>query len=529
MKSNYNDRSEKSDRVPTAYSCMPQPVLRLDSLWVQAVQPSHIENIRQWRNAQMDILRQSVVIQPEEQARYFQQQIWPDLLSPHPQNILLAYMEGSNLIGYGGLVHIAWAYRRAEVSFLLNNDLAGTPSDYQKYFPRFLQLMQVLAFDELNLDRLCTETYSIRKEYIAALEFAGFDREGILRQHVRIKDRPIDSFMHGCLKSNYCRKVSQISANFGNLLITSASKKVSLVKAAQRACRKLSPEVKLVAGDSDKNALTRYVADDFWQMPPTNDLKIDLLISGCQERNIRTVIPTRDGELIFWASHQSRLAEEGINVLVSPLSSVRVCVDKLAFYQFGLKHNLPFIPTAIDPDEIKAEFYVVKERYGAGSNQIGLNLTKEAAIQHALQLTNPIYQAFIPGKEISVDAWLDRFSKVKGLVLRSRDLIIGGEAQVTTTFQNAAIESTVLKVLETLNLRGHVVLQALIDNDDRLHIIECNSRFGGASTASIEVGLDSFYWSLLESAGVDLNDYQFERKASETRQIRVPSDIYINL
>ena len=43
--------------------------------------------------------------------------IWPDMPSLQPKNLLLAYMEDDNLIGYGGLVHIAWEHLRAEVSF----------------------------------------------------------------------------------------------------------------------------------------------------------------------------------------------------------------------------------------------------------------------------------------------------------------------------------------------------------------------------------------------------------------------------
>ncbi len=324
-------------------------------------------------------------------------------------------------------------------------------------------------------------------------------------------------------------KGENFQQQFGNILVTSASKKVSLIKAAQKAAQKLSPGIKIIAGDTDEGAIAGYISDDFWKLPSTTETEIDLLLAGCKERNIRTIIPTRDGELLFWAKHQSRFEKEDINVVISPLSSIQVCIDKLAFAQFGITHCLPFILTAAHPDEIKANSYVVKERYGAGSNQIGLNLSKEAALDHACQLEHPIYQPFVSGNEISVDAWLDRSHQVKGLVLRSRDRVVNGEAQVTTTFQNDRIEATVIKVLHELKLRGPVVLQAIIDDNDEFHIIECNSRFGGASTASIAAGLDIFYWSLLESAGIDLSDYPFDRISSEIRQVRIPTDIYINV
>jgi carbamoyl-phosphate synthase large subunit len=316
--------------------------------------------------------------------------------------------------------------------------------------------------------------------------------------------------------------------NFGNILITSTSKKAPLVRAVQAAARKLHPHIQVIAGDLSETALTRYIADSFWKMPRSVDIEIDAIIAGCKERDIRTIIPTRDGELLFWANFQPLLAEQGINVIVSPISSVQTCLDKLAFAEFGVSNNLPFIPASTDINQTTWEFYVVKERYGAGSRKIGLNLGREFAARHGATLEYPIYQPYIAGQEISIDAWLDRNYQVKGLVLRSRDQVIDGESQVTTTFRDAQIEVIVKGVLQTLKLRGPVVLQAIIDADNNLHIIECNSRFGGASTLAIAAGLDMFYWSLLESYGVDVSEYPFDRVSGEIRQIRVPSDIYLH-
>ena len=70
-------------------------------------------------------------------------------------------------------------------------------------------------------------------------------------------------------------------------------------------------------------------------------------------------------------------------------------------------------------------------------------------------------------------------------------------------------------------------MQAIISEDDSLNIIECNPRFGGASTSSIEVGLDLLRWSLLEVAGEKIENIPFSRLEREVMQIRVPSDIYL--
>lgn len=323
------------------------------------------------------------------------------------------------------------------------------------------------------------------------------------------------------------RNVEREDSLFGHVLVTSASRKVPLVRAVQKAAAKLNPNIKVIAGDTDQDALTRYVADDFWLMPRTNPESLPALIAGCRELGIRTVIPTRDGELAFWAGHEGEFARNSVKVVISPQASIETCLDKLVFSRFGRDHGLPFIPSALTPEEVGPGPYVVKERYGAGSRQIGLNLNREAALVHAEQLSSPIFQPMLRGREISIDAYLDPFHKVKGLILRNRDKVVDGESQVTTTFRNPAIEATAARALEALKLNGPVVLQAIIDERDEVHVIECNSRFGGASTAAIAAGLDVFYWSLLEASGADLESHPFLRSEREIRQVRLPTDIYV--
>lgn len=173
---------------------------------IRTVQPDDIECIRRWRNAQMVVLRQKREISTAEQLMYFEQQIWPSLDDPYPQNLLLAYFFNNQLIGYGGLVHIAWEHLRAEVSFLLDPARVNDPlCNYVDDFLAFLELIKTLAFDDLNLQRLFTETYSTRVNHIRVLEAADFILEGVLRRHVILDGRPVDSLIHGCLINSYAR------------------------------------------------------------------------------------------------------------------------------------------------------------------------------------------------------------------------------------------------------------------------------------------------------------------------------------
>ena len=185
-----------------SYLCMPRKVIRRNNYLVQAVQDSDIESIRCWRNAQLDVLRQSKPITPKEQEAYYKRIVWPSMSCPYPENILLRYMKDGELIGYGGLVHIAWEHRRAEISFLLNPLLSDMKSKkYNNCSSTFLMLLKDIAFDDLNFERLYAETYAFRDYLISVLELNGFKREGVLKHHVLINNRPFDSIIHGCLKS----------------------------------------------------------------------------------------------------------------------------------------------------------------------------------------------------------------------------------------------------------------------------------------------------------------------------------------
>jgi carbamoyl-phosphate synthase large subunit len=314
-----------------------------------------------------------------------------------------------------------------------------------------------------------------------------------------------------------------------SILITSSSRKAPLIKAVQNAIKKIDSRGVVWAGDLSRSVITAHVADNFWEMPPASDEFLENIIEGCKDREITLILPTRDGELMFWSKNSPLFENAGIKVILSKSDSIMRCIDKLAFAKFGQEMGFPFIETSKDINDLDCYRYVVKERFGAGARAIGVDLEKDKAMLHAKNLMDPIFQPYIKGDEISIDAWLSDEYCVKGLVMRRRELLLNGESQVTTTFRNNNFEKLITKILGSLKLVGPVVMQAFITDSNKLQVIECNARFGGASTASIAAGLDSIYWSILQSQGENLDDYLFCRSTNEIRQIRVPSDIHITI
>ncbi|MEX6504816.1 GNAT family N-acetyltransferase [Jiella sp. M17.18] len=191
------------------YRIMPRPVLCDGPLVLRAVDPPDIEPIRLWRNAQMDVLRQDAPIPPDGQRAYFAAQIWPQKPSLTPSTILLAIERDGVLIGYGGLVHVSWPDRRAEISFLLDPQIEADPGSRAEAFSTFLRLIRGLAFDDLSLNRIFTETYATRKAHIVTLESSGMIFEGRMIEHVVVDGRPTDSLVHGLVRSHVRKEGSR--------------------------------------------------------------------------------------------------------------------------------------------------------------------------------------------------------------------------------------------------------------------------------------------------------------------------------
>jgi len=185
------------------YKCLPEAITDEHGYELLPVQPADIESIRRWRNAQMSVLRQHQEILPDEQVEYFTRTIWPLMDNDSPDTILLSLLSKGTMIGYGGLVHIAWGDRRAEISFLVDPARACHQDTYHRDFTAYLSLIQRIAFSHLALNRLFTETYAFRSEHIKTLESCGLQLEGRLREHVLIKNRPTDSLIHGILRQDY--------------------------------------------------------------------------------------------------------------------------------------------------------------------------------------------------------------------------------------------------------------------------------------------------------------------------------------
>lgn len=184
---------------PTAYVCAPDLTSQSGPYSLRPISWEDREPIRQWRNAQIDVLRQDRPLTQEDQDHYFLTVIEPQMRSPRPEQVLVSLLHEGEIIGYGGPVHIAWPHRRGELSYLTAPERRLHPTFRQADWDAFMGMLVPLCRDQLRLHRLTTESFESRADIVDLLLSAGFENEGTLREHHWWDGRWHTSRLHGLL------------------------------------------------------------------------------------------------------------------------------------------------------------------------------------------------------------------------------------------------------------------------------------------------------------------------------------------
>lgn len=307
-----------------------------------------------------------------------------------------------------------------------------------------------------------------------------------------------------------------------NILITSISSKNIFIEAVKKSRDKFDKNIKVFGADIRSNILGKYFVDKFFIIKHIKEIDILEFLDFCKKNKIAYIIPTRDEDVLFFAKNKEVLKEKGISTFTPDLKAVELCFDK---YIFVKKNQIDFnIKTALNIDDLKdVQKFVVKDRFGSGSKNIGINLDYEKAKEVATKIENPIFQEFIDGDEYSIDSYLTKENVFIGMIIRKRELVYDGEAVNTFVVENTILEKKIKDFLLKNKITGHSITQ-VIKRYDKYYLVESNTRFGGASTLSYKMGLKSFYWFLCEENGIK---FKYNKAKKNLRQIRVKQDIYL--
>lgn len=156
--------------------------------------------IMKWRNEQIYHLRQNQSLTKEDQDKYFNEVVAKIFDEDQPKQILFSLLEGNNCIGYGGLVHINWVDKNAEISFIMDTDFEK--NDFRKYWFIFLNLLEKVAFWDLQLHKIYTYAFDLRPLLYTVLEASGFNEEARLKEHCYFEGSYLDVVINSKFKSD---------------------------------------------------------------------------------------------------------------------------------------------------------------------------------------------------------------------------------------------------------------------------------------------------------------------------------------
>lgn len=308
------------------------------------------------------------------------------------------------------------------------------------------------------------------------------------------------------------------------ILVSSAGGKVPLISSLANTSTDKLGKIQVIVADTGSQSLSFFFTDEKYTVSSTIQANLEAHLEFCKTHNIQIVLPTRDGELEFWATNCESFRDIGVRVSISSPDSIALCSDKLAFYNQLNTSGYSAVPTSLNLGELEGNSYVVKERFGSASQNIGLDLSKDSALSWATKLASPIFQTYVSGIEYSVDVWRSQSGDVTVCSPRTRDKVVNGEAKVTSTILHNEVENLSQKLAELLDIKGLAVLQFIIDQQGKIWIIECNARVGGATTASVAAGAPLFELLFLDLMGLDYRHLASSVMIQEITQVRAEKD-----
>ena len=278
-----------------------------------------------------------------------------------------------------------------------------------------------------------------------------------------------------------------------NILITSASRKVGLIKAFKVALKKEGGG-KVIAADTSPFSAALYFSDSFYLTPKDSDpLFIAKLLAFCKKHRIKLIVPTRDEELIIFAKNKEKFKKIGTEIMVSNFATVEICSDKLKFLNFCRDNNFAspriYQLSNIKNEEIKFPVFL-NDRFGKGSKK-AFKVNNLDELKTFLKIIkNPIVVDYIDEKEYTTDLFADFQGNIISVVPRERINIFGGESFVGKTVKNKILIDSAIKIANKLKLIGHNTIQYFFDGKT-VKFIEVNPRYGGGAALGFAAGADT--------------------------------------
>jgi len=265
-----------------------------------------------------------------------------------------------------------------------------------------------------------------------------------------------------------------------NVLITSAGRRVSLVKSFQETVKKFFNEnSKIYTCDMNPHLSPAcQISDGFLKVPRVTEKNyLKVLKDYCKENNISIIVPTIDTELHILANAKDEFLKNGIFIAVSSRQLCEIFYLKSSTEKFFIENGFD-TPRVIE--DINKSNYPIFAKLNNSSCSIGaMKVYTPEEAKMLSQDKNYIFQEFIDGKEYTVDVFIDKKGNVISIVPRLRIEVRAGEVSKAKTVKDRRIIDEVKRLCKCLDGAYGCLTIQLFKSDSRIVFIEINPRFGG--------------------------------------------------
>lgn len=317
-----------------------------------------------------------------------------------------------------------------------------------------------------------------------------------------------------------------------NILVSSAGRRVSLVRAFKKELLKINPKGKVMASDANPSlSAACHVADEYCELPRIESPDyIEKLLSYCLDKKIKMVIPTIDTELKLFSSHKKDFKEKGVFLIVSNESIIQQCRDKRLIHSLfsGLGIN---VAKEYEKDNYKLPMFL-KPWDGSRSVDTFLIRKESDLNDYHRQHKTLMYLEYLDHEcfdEYTCDLYYNKKNELKCAVPRKRIQVRDGEVNKGIT-ENGYLETFIKEKMNKIpGAIGCLTAQFFKHKkDDLIYGIEINPRFGGGFPLSYLSGANYPKWLIQEYLlNKEINTY-YNSWESDLLMLRYDDEILVH-
>ncbi|WP_340077577.1 ATP-grasp domain-containing protein [Leptobacterium sp. I13] len=317
-----------------------------------------------------------------------------------------------------------------------------------------------------------------------------------------------------------------------NILITSAGKRVSLVRSFQKELKKIMPSAKVFAADANPElAAACHIADASLKVPRLDHPSyIAELINLCKFNEITLVIPTIDTELLLLAKNTMFMKEQGVTPLIAALEIIEKCRDKRKIHSFFAQHHID-VAREFSKDDYQLPLFI-KPTDGSRSQDTYIIKNPNDLTDYHFKNEKLMFLTYLDPDdydEYTCDLYYGKDHFLKCVVPRKRIEVRDGEVNKGKTVNNELVPYIKERLGNVKGAVGCFTAQFFKHRKENQIIgIEINPRFGGGFPLSYLAGANFPKWIIEEYLLKKVISPQFDCWESDLLMLRYDDEILVH-